>query len=225
MIVDVTFSKKDCGFTPTFGEVQTAGGGSYEQGVADGQKAEYDRLWNKLQRNNEEYLYYGYAFANRDLWTQENLEMIKHKNLKANYVSVVFINNSSITDLSAFSFDLGLNEFGEKTRATYSNTFGYCSNLVKCMTIDFDTVMSCPNMFAGCSSLVDLPVTGTLSVNGFSVAESPKLSHESLIGIINALRNNADTGVTNTITFGAENLAKLSDAEKAIATGKGWTMA
>ena len=31
--------------------------------------------------------------------------------------------------------------------------------------------------------------------------------------------------MTYTLTLGSDNLAKLSDEEKAIATGKGWTLA
>ena len=42
-------------------------------------------------------------------------------------------------------------------------------------------------------------------------------------GIINALMTN--TSGTKTLTLGTDNLDKLSDAEKAIATERGWTLA
>ena len=40
------------------------------------------------------------------------------------------------------------------------------------------------------------------------------------MSIINALKS----GVTQTLTLGTDNLAKLTDTEKAIATEKGWTL-
>lgn len=51
---------------------------------------------------------------------------------------------------------------------------------------------------------------------------SLKLSRESLIRIMEALPT---TTASRKLTMGAQNLAKLSDTEKAIATGKGWTLA
>jgi hypothetical protein len=50
-----------------------------------------------------------------------------------------------------------------------------------------------------------------------------KLSHDSLMSIINALQEKS-TG-TFTCTLGGINLTKLTDTEKAIATQKGWTLA
>lgn len=47
------------------------------------------------------------------------------------------------------------------------------------------------------------------------------LSHDSLMVIINGLQ----TVEGKTLTLGAENLAKLTDEEKKIATDKGWTIA
>lgn len=47
------------------------------------------------------------------------------------------------------------------------------------------------------------------------------LTHDSLMIIINGLQ----TVTGKTLTLGADNLAKLTDAEKQIATDKGWTLA
>lgn len=57
-----------------------------------------------------------------------------------------------------------------------------------------------------------------------------KLTHQSLINILNALYDyvNGDldgSSKNKTCTLGATNLAKLTDAEIAIATEKGWTLA
>jgi len=57
----------------------------------------------------------------------------------------------------------------------------------------------------------------------YSLADSPLLSHDSLMNCINGL---ADlTGQTGpTLTIGATNLAKLFAAEIAVGTAKNWTV-
>jgi len=198
----------------------------YDDGFSVGEKSEYDRFWDGLQRNGEEYLYYGYAFANRDLWTQENIEKVKYKTLKANYVSVVFTGNTAITDLSMFRFELVTNSSGVQSRTTYSATFSGCTNLVKCMEINLDTVMSCPNMFNNCSALEELPVTGTLVATGLDLKSSTKLNKASITGIINALTDSI-LSVTPSITFSktAVNNAFTDDEWTALAATKtNWTI-
>lgn len=64
----------------------------------------------------------------------------------------------------------------------------------------------------------ELPVIG----NDLNLSDCTKLTHTSLVSVICALAND---GTTHTLTLGTTNLAKLSDAEKAMATQKGWTLA
>ena len=70
-------------------------------------------------------------------------------------------------------------------------------------------------------------IGGTININGFDFHWSTKLSHDSLMSIINALQDKTtDTSGTSwVVTLGTENLAKLSDSQKAIATQKGWSLA
>ena len=58
-----------------------------------------------------------------------------------------------------------------------------------------------------------------------SFAQSNKLSHDSLMSIINALKDFSSTTTTKTLTLHANSKALLTDSEKAIATQKGWTLA
>lgn len=74
--------------------------------------------------------------------------------------------------------------------------------------------------FDYCDALVDFKAPKNIGVS-MSVSGSKKLSHDSLMDIINNLK--AVTS-TQTLTLGSTNLAKLSDEEKAIATNKGWTL-
>ena len=49
------------------------------------------------------------------------------------------------------------------------------------------------------------------------------LTVDSLVSVLNALQQ-LDEGTSYTCTIGSDNLAKLSDQQKAIATNKGWTL-
>jgi hypothetical protein len=64
----------------------------------------------------------------------------------------------------------------------------------------------------------EVPVIG----NDLNLSDCTKLTRTSLVSVICALAND---GTTHTLTLGTTNLAKLSDAEKAMATQKGWTLA
>ena len=58
----------------------------------------------------------------------------------------------------------------------------------------------------------------------FSLANDSNLNHDSLVRVINNLVTLA-ANTTATLTIGTYNLSKLSAAEQAVATGKGWTLA
>ena len=76
--------------------------------------------------------------------------------------------------------------------------------------------------FESSRELVEVRFEGEIGNNiDFSVCT--KLSHDSLMSIINHLESK--TSGTFTLTIGATNLAKLTDTEKAVATQKGWTIA
>ena len=61
--------------------------------------------------------------------------------------------------------------------------------------------------------------------NSINFSTCTKLNHDSLMSIINHLKDFSGTSTTKTCTLGSSNLAKLTDAEKAIATQKGWSLA
>lgn len=78
--------------------------------------------------------------------------------------------------------------------------------------------------FSGCTNLENITIQGyiyhTISFNGCN-----KLTHESLMSIINALAHfSSSSKVYRYCQLGSANLAKLTDEEKAIATNKGWTL-
>lgn len=156
-----------------------------------GKQAQYDEFWDSLQRGGTEYMYYGYAFANRDIWTQENIEKVKYKNLRANYLSVMFVGNTSITDLSMFTFESRKDQYGSTVQEGFTSTFNGCTNLVKCMPINCNMVYNFTNAFGGCTSLEELILSGTLKRSGLDLKWSKKLSKESIESVINVLSTTA----------------------------------
>lgn len=99
-------------------------------------------------------------------------------------------------------------------------TFGYNRALVciDCLQVSEKTAFD--NLFAGSENLQNLTISGTIGQNGLDVSECP-LTRESLLSILAALK----AGVSGlTVTLGESNLAKLTEAEKAIATDKGWQL-
>ena len=128
--------------------------------------------------------------------------------------------------------------------------FNYCSSLPTIPPLDTHSVTYMSSMFAGCTALVSVPrldatslteasnmfghsykpLRGLTTFGGltglkidFDLSTCPKLTYESLLNVINEL---ADvTASPKTLTLGEENLKKLWNEEKAIATNKGWTLA
>lgn len=114
--------------------------------------------------------------------------------------------------------DIGLNP-----QSIYHATFYACNALHTIARIGVDENTRFYRAFIGCYELQNLTVDGVIGQDGFDVGTSTKLTHDSLMSIINALESKTEG--TWTVTLGATNLAKMTDAEKAIATEKGWTLA
>ena len=77
------------------------------------------------------------------------------------------------------------------------------------------------NCFYGCFALKTITGNPNFKVS-FSLSNSTQLTHDSLMVVINGLQTVTEA---QTLTLGETNLAKLTDAEKQIATDKGWTLA
>ncbi len=102
---------------------------------------------------------------------------------------------------------------------------GVCENCSSLHTVKINlgfvsTAVYGEDCFNGCSSLVNAEVSNIKYSLSFS--DSPLLSVDSLVYIINNLQTVTST---QTLTLGSTNLAKLTTAQKAVATNKGWTLA
>lgn len=216
-----------------------------QEGYAQGVQAEYDRIWNAYQPNGGASTCYDYAFAGCH-WTDDTFEP---KYDIVAWSAVRMFEYSGITDLRGILEQRGLtltitasnctNAFASSTitrlpiislknsKSNYAY-FSYCKKLVsiqKLIMADDGTTGYYNGSFQYCESLEELIIEGVLGKNGFNVSWSPKLTHESLMSIINALADKQlEGGTTWEVTLGEENLAKLTDDEKEIAYNKGWVI-
>ena len=75
--------------------------------------------------------------------------------------------------------------------------------------------------FAGCTALTTITGNPNFKVS-LNLVNCDKLTHDSIMVVINGLQT---VTTTQKLTLGTDNLAKLTEADKKIATDKGWTLA
>ena len=133
------------------------------------------------------------------------------------------IDTSKVTDMGSMFYgcksltSIPLLDTSNVTRM--SSMFEYCSSLTTIPQLDTSKVGEVSYMLAGCRKLTNVGGFKNLKV-GLDLSDSPLLTHESLMNVINNLAS-----VTNkTLSLGETNLAKLTDEEKMIAINKGWVL-
>ena len=209
-----------------------------------GQQSEYDRFWDAAQLDEDGNLrtYLNYHFAGR-AWTEENFK--PKYDIRPGGTATGLFRETQITNLKQCLESSGVTlDTSKMTSGTGAFGYGQLTILPK---LDFSSLTGATNTFTNsgqlhtieemvvsesttfvsttftsCTALTRLIMTGTLAKNGLDLHWSTLLDRESLLSILNVLQNK--TSGTWTVTLGSENLAKLTDAEKAIATQKGWTL-
>lgn len=156
----------------------------------------------------------------------------------------VYGNCTNATEIDVSGLDFSNAETG-------NYMFNTCSSLISLDLSNFDASKIAGNaqnrtityMFISCNNLTNLKFMKNLGkgyvikANGYntctvSLSSSSKLTHESLIDVINNLYDlnltynvaNGGTLYTQNLQIGSTNLAKLTEEEIAIATNKGWTV-
>lgn len=143
-------------------------------------------------------------------------------------------NTQNVTDMPYMFYDC--NNFDEfkcdKSFVTDSVTditqMFYYSTVTSLPKLNFSNVTGYTGAFQGCTSLTTLAGFTGLKAS-LSLSDCP-LTVESINNVINEMYDFTGNGVTpssgqGTLTLGTNNLAKLSNEEKAVATNKGWTLA
>lgn len=214
----------------------------YDMVLEAGKQAEYDRFWEYVLKN----MGLGdFAFAG-PTWTNESFNPPRGTVLQPTRAAYMFA-CANITDLVAlceekevtidFSKSTSLMDtfygaYGAKftrigvVNATSDNKLNQTfygqtklHTIVKIIVRD-DGSNAFQSTFNNCSALENVAFEGTIG-NPIDIHWSTKLTHDSLMSIINHLKD----GVSSlTLNLGSTNLAKLTDEEKKIATDKGWTL-
>ncbi len=116
-------------------------------------------------------------------------------------------------------------EFDTSNGKSFNSMCSGCGNLITVRKINLSNVTQPGNMnsiFNGCYELQNVTFEGIVPIleNIAFFSQSPKLTVDSLMSFINALSDNTSLTKTYTVTIGSTNLAKLTEAQKAIATAK-----
>lgn len=206
-----------------------------------GKTAEWSKFWDGFQ-NNGKRIEYGHAFQN---WP-DNIFYPKYdikvyngtgekvfmncgvKNLKQRLIDCnveLLISNTSISQMFHGCQSTEYPKLDVSQTNSMSNAFYSC----KAQKLEFIVAAKTTfhyGTFSSCTSLTEIYLEGELATNGLTV-NNLKLTHDSLMSIINCLKDYSDntSGTTYKVTLGSTNLAKLTNEEKAMATEKGWTLA
>lgn len=210
-----------------------------------GQEAEYDRFWNNYQNegNKGNYMFAFAGYGWDDTTFKPKFNIVPKGEATGMFRSTAIKNLKQCVEECGVTLDL--------SQVTNANMlFGYATTLTALPKLDLSSVntdspyifFECKaletieelkvsdnfipvnSQFTRCTSLTHIIMTGTLAKSGLNLQWSTNLDRESLLSIIDCLKDYSETGGTWSVTLGTENLAKLTDAEKAIATQKGWTL-
>ena len=107
----------------------------------------------------------------------------------------------------------------------FGRAWGECSSLTSLPALDLSNGTNIYDALYYSSSLTTLGGFGAIKEN-FYLSYSPNLTVESIMNVITQAADLNNLGITGkTLTLGSTNLNKLTDAQKAVATSKGWTLA
>ena len=154
------------------------------------------------------------------------------------YFDYMFSSYSSLVSVQGLNTANGTN---------FKSMFNGCYKLISIPELNTANGTNFQSMFYRCYALTNIPELNT--ANGtdfgymfqnctelqnfgglknvkysFSLSASNKLTHESLLNVLNGLFDLTGSD-QQTLTLGSTNLAKLTDDEKAIATNKNWILA
>lgn len=188
----------------------------YEKGKSN----EWNMFWDSFQKNKGEMGNYASIFS-YEHWDENNYN--PKYTIKPTYSCNQMFYASHVTDTKV-TIDLRL--------CTLTNQIFLSAKKLKTIRkIIVKESTTYTSAFGGCSALENITFEGVIA-NNISFSDSPLLTVESMIndegtGIINCLKDFVSEGSTTTcaLTLHADAKARLTDAQKAVATEKGWTLA
>lgn len=182
-------------------------------GLTQGMQDEYDRFWDNFQNYGNKTDYENAFRKWPDACYNPKYPIVTSSgSTRANSM----FNQSTITDTRV---DITINSVGT------THVFYNAQSLHTIRKLKVNKNVTFANWFTYDSALENIVIDGEIGQN-ISFADCKKLTHDSLMSIIEHLYNykaDGDTS-THTCTIGSTNLNKLSEAEIAIATEKGWSL-
>ena len=169
-----------------------------------------------------------YAYANvttTPFYRFDNLNSLMSTWQDCQYLTnVPHFNTENVTDFSytwagCWSL-LTIPPLNFKSATNIYQCFNGCKSLTSLPYMNLASVTDATNAWDGCNNLTTLGGFGAISTD-FSLLDSTLLTVESLMNVI----NQAATVTGKTMTLGIDNLNKLTDEQKSVATSKGWTLA
>ena len=135
---------------------------------------------------------------------------------KGTYFEKTWAECNKLTSFPALNLSNGTN---------FQYTWYYCSALTTIGQLDLSSGTNFNGTWVFCQKLTTLSGFGAIK-ESIWLNESPKLTVDSIMNVITQAADLNILGITGkTMKFGSTNLAKLTDAQKAVATNKGWTLA
>lgn len=212
-----------------------------------GKNAENDAFWDEITQKGERTVYFqGFAYWGSE-YIRPNRKIII---TSSNGMSQTFMHSPNLKKVEKDYFDASQKPIGTRNEYSYNYTFYNCVVLEEIEDIGLQAEFNYNYTFASCHSLhtiakirtdentlftesfIRCDVLENIVFEGFigtnlDMRYSPKLTHDSLMSIINALKDySADTsGTTRKLTIGSANIAKLTQDELEIIYNKGWNVA
>ena len=156
-------------------------------------------------------------------------------------ITIPLLNTSKVTNMSSMFFNCSslttIPQLDTSKVTNISYMLNGCKSLTTFPQLDTSKVTNISYMLYGCKSLTTLggftnlgqAYSTTQSANygdyTLNLSSSTKITHDSLMNVINNLYDIAAKGVkTQQLALGSTNLAKLTVEEVAIGTSKGWSI-
>ena len=206
-------------------------------GLTQGMQDEYDRFWDGFQLNGNRRSY-AYGFCGSG-WNEETYKVkypiiatgdAQNMHRSSGVTDITNVDTFGVTSAYCFAYActklLTIDKLDFSNATNTQSAFAHSTVLhtIGELVSSEKTVWSA-NTFQNCYNLVTVMFTKESIIATNFNCTSNELTRESLMSIINALKDFSAEGGTHTCTIGTTNLAKLTDTEKAIATEKGWTLA
>lgn len=230
-------------------KIQTVFDSGVSVGWEQGRQKQYDEYWDSFQQNGTRKIYSN-GF-NGSGWTTKTLKpkyLIKPIDTsstsqygiqmfyRANEEASEYLDFSLIADKFDFSelkmvtsmfdsckFTNVVADFSNAEVASLAFAARWYGSVNKAAIKVTEKLTTVTNMFYYNRNLTELILIegSVIACNDLNLQWSTNLSHDSLISVINALKDYSG-GTTHTITIGSTNLAKLTADELLIAKNKNW---